>query len=293
MSNSKHMIRFFTFENYHGKRDVGSTRLRAHNLIKYWSEAELYKYGEHPDVLIFQKVYVTFDYKFPINYPEIKILDICDADWKDSPDIFVKETLDAMDAVVTPTESLRDYLQQMTDTPCRVIKDRFDISEFPSPKKHTGRAKKAVWFGYSHNVDTLKYAVPSLERLGLDLIIISDHDPMAYKWARGSEYEKKYKYIKYEHPPYKELQKADICILPEGKRPFDYFKSENKTIIAELCGVPVVKDIESLEKMRDGEARQEHIDKVYGNIKEEYNCVKSIEEYKRLIDEIKRTKTQS
>lgn len=288
MSNDKQMVRFFTFQQYHAKKDVGSTRLRAENLIKYWEGADLYKYGENPDVLIFQKVYITHDYKFPLHFEGIKILDICDPDWKDTPDIFIKETMDAMDAVVVPTEAMRDYLQQMTDTPVRIIKDRFDISEFPRPKKHTKQAKTAVWFGYAHNAVSVKFAMPSLEARGLNLICISNEDPMLYKWANNSQaYEKKYKFIKYTHPPYKDIQRADVCIFPESRRPFDKFKSENKTVISELCGVPVVKDAEELDKMLDSNSRQKHIEENYARLKKDYDCQKSVMEYKRLIDEIK------
>lgn len=283
------MVRFFTFEMYHSKKHIGSTRIRVHNLIKYWDDADLYKYGEKPDVLIFQKVYVTLDYKFPINYKDgIKILDVCDPDWKETPDIFIKETMDAMDAVVVPTETLRAYLQQMTDTPVRIIKDRFDISEFPEPRKHTKEATIATWFGYQHNAEALKFAMPSIEARGLSLRLISNEDPMVFKWTNNqTEYQKKYKFIHYNHPPYKELIKADVCILPDGIRPMDKYKSENKTIIANLCGLPVVKNAEELDKMLDPNARQEHIDSIYANIKEEYNCVKSVAEYKDLIDELK------
>ena len=52
-------VRFMTFEQYHGKRNIGSTRIRVRNLLKHWKEADIYKYGENPDVLIFQKVYMT------------------------------------------------------------------------------------------------------------------------------------------------------------------------------------------------------------------------------------------
>ena len=74
-------VSFFTFEAFHAKSNVGSTKIRVHNLIKYWEEAELYKYGEKPDVMIFQKVYVNKDYKLPVTFPAVKILDICDPDW--------------------------------------------------------------------------------------------------------------------------------------------------------------------------------------------------------------------
>ena len=73
-------VRFMTFEQYHGKRNIGSTRIRVRNLLKHWKEADIYKYGENPDVLIFQKVYMTGEtyrstaYKFHKYFPGTKIV---------------------------------------------------------------------------------------------------------------------------------------------------------------------------------------------------------------------------
>lgn len=286
MSNT---IRFMTFEKYHGKTGIGSTRIRVHNLIKYWDEADLYKFGENPDVMIWQKVYTTFDYKFQEHFKGIQILDICDPDFRDGPDIFIKETLDNMDAVVVPTKNFQELLQPMTDTPVRLIKDRFDLSEFPTPKKHSGKAKTCVWFGYAHNATSLKFAVQSLERRGLDLLVVADEDPTAYRWAdKPDEYMNKYKWVKYQHPEaYNEIQKADICVLPDNIRPWDRLKSENKTVIAQLLGLPVAKDAEQLEQLLEADQRAAAIDAVYGKLKEEYDCHKSIDKYRELIEYIK------
>lgn len=282
-------ICFFTAELFNGKPHIGSTKLRAHNLIKYWDEASLYKYGAKANVMIYQKVYTTFDFKYQEHFKGIQILDICDPDWKDTPDIYITHTMNLMDAVVVPTETMCKYLQQMTKTPVHVIKDRFDISEFPTPKVHSGTLKTAVWFGYSHNADNLKFAIPSLEKRGIKLIVISNEDPHAYRWAldQNEYHDKQYTFVKYNlDTVYSEIQKADVAVFPEGHRPFDRFKSENKTIISQLCGMPVVKNADELEAMMKPEARNEHIASVYGIVKEEYDCRKSVQEYKSLISQI-------
>lgn len=275
--------RFQTYEQYNAKQDIGSTRLRVHNLLKHWPEAGLYKYGENPDVLIFQKVYVTYDYKFPLHFKGLKILDICDPDWKDSPDIFIKETLDAMDGVVTSSQAMADYLQSMTKTPVKLIKDRFELSEFPKPKVHSGPIKKAIWFGYSQNVFSLRFAIRSLEQREISLTILSNDDPMAYRWADSKDYEKLYRYVKYEHPPYEEIQKHDVTVFPIGNRPFDNFKSENKTIISQLCGVPVAQDANQLDKLNDP-AERNKID--YAKLREDYDVKLSVKEYQDFINEL-------
>lgn len=293
MYNDKQMVRFFTFEQYHAKSGVGSTRLRVHNLIKNWQGSGLYKYGEFPDVLIYQKVYATLEYKFPLHFPNIQILDICDPDWTQSPDIFIKETIDAMDAVVVTTEQLREYLQQMTTTPVRVIKDRFDLSEFPKPKVHRGKIKKVVWFGYAHNAESIRFAVPSLEKRDLDLMIVANEDPACWRWANSSrDYEKHYEYVKYrQENVYEVLQEADVCIMMPGIRPLDIFKSENKTVTAQLLGLPVVTNADQLDQLNDPEARNKYIETIYDKLKQEYDVNKSVAEYKELIDEIRRNRT--
>lgn len=286
---SKPIVKFFTFEQYHGKRDVGSSRIRAHNLIKYWDEASLYQYGEYADVMIYQKVYTTYDYKYQQHFKGIQILDVCDPDWKDSPDIFIKETMDLMDAVVVPTPKMKEYLEQMTSTPIHIIKDRFDMEEFPKPKVHDSELTTVVWFGYSHNAESIRFAVPSFERRDLRLIVISNEDPACYRWANDQiKFKDQYLYIKYDHPrAYEHIQLGDVCVMMPGIRPLDVFKSENKTVISELCGVPVITNADDLDKFKTAEARNERIAQVYGKLKKDYDCLESVKEYKALIDEIK------
>lgn len=280
----------FDMSMYHGKKNVGSVKIRVDNLIKYWPEAERYKYGEKPDAMIFQKVYVTQDYRFPIYYPGIKILDICDPDWLEG--VMIKETVDAVDAIVVPTQPLADFIKQLSDKPVRVIKDRFDLSEFPKPKKHTGPVKRVVWFGYAHNAELLKSALPLLEREEIELLVISDKDPMAWQWAshissKAEAYRSKYIYKGYNPETiYKLIQQGDVCILPKGYRPQDVFKSENKTIIANLCGLPVATHDGELADLQDPVHRAEVAKRDYDKAVKDYDCRISVQEYKDLIGEL-------
>lgn len=282
-------IKFFTFAQYHGKRpDPGSVRIRVNNLMKYWKEASLYEYGDDMDVMIFQKVYTTYDYKFINHLNRTKILDVCDPDWTKSPDIYIKETLDNVHAVVVPTKALQKLLQQMTDKPVRIIKDRFDLSEFPARKRHNGKLKTLVWFGYAHNAELLRHAIPSLEERDINLVVISNEDPAPYRWAtKPEDFIKRYTYIKYDDETiYKNIQIGDAVIFPKGYRPEDKYKSENKTVIAQLCGLPVVQSTDDLIEFETAEARTRHIDTIYDKLKQEYDCRLSVKEYKELISEI-------
>lgn len=280
------VVKAFTMEMFHAKQNVGSTKIRVHNLIKYWPDFSLYRYGDLPDVMIFQKVYVGKDYKFPKTLPCIKILDIADPDWLEG--VPIKETVDAMDAITCPTEPLAEFIRQLTDKPVRVIKDRFDLTEFPSRKIHRGQAKTVVWFGYHHNASALKLAVQSIERRGLRLKVIADQDPFASRWAfKPKEFESKYEFVKYQpDTAYLEIQKADICVLPKMNRPQDKFKSENKTVIAQLLGLPVAVNAEELDQLMTAEQRNLNINAMYDKLKQDYDVNKSIKEYKDLIDEI-------
>lgn len=289
---NKLSVRFFSFEKYHNKKNTGSAKIRVQNLIKYWTEADLYKYGEKADVLIFQKVYVQPDFEFPTTYPGIKILDICDPDWLE--DMPIKQTVDAMDAVTVPTKALKDFIEQLTDKPVRIIKDRFDLAEFPSQlKQHTGMAKNVVWFGYSHNARTLKGAINSIKELGLNLTVISNKEPGLMNWGEAIGFDKtKYTFLPFKQDEaYYEISQHDIAILPFGGEPRDRFKSNNKDIVANLCGLPVVKNREELEEMLDPEARNKEVKVKYANAIENYDVKLSVKEMKDLINEISRSKT--
>ena len=275
------MIRFFTYSQFHGKTEpVGSDYIRSHQLIKYWPEAALYKYGENPEALIFQKVFMSQDYQFPKHFQGKKILDICDPMWLEGHAIV--ETVHVMDAVTCPTEALAEYMRQFHSNVV-VIKDRFDLEMIPKPKKHIQKAKTVVWFGYSHNADALRAAIPLIERLGLNLRIISNDDPIVNRWGMRPK-DAWYKFVKYEEATiYDELQKCDFAILPDGNRPEDRFKSNNKTIKAQLAGLPVAKTPEEVELYMDAKARQKWFDDNYAEIAREYDVRNSVNEMKELI----------
>lgn len=278
------MIRFFTYSQFHGKQEpVGSDYIRVHQLIKYWPDAGLYKYGEFPDCLIFNKVFVSQDYKFPKHFENKKILDIADPMWLEGHNIV--ETCQAMDAVTCPTEALAEYIRQF-HTNVVVVPDRFDLDAIPKPKEHKGKAKTVVWFGYSHNSELLKPAIPIIESLGLNLLIISNDDPIANRWGIKPKKEW-YKYIKYDEATiYQDLQKADFAVIPDGFRPEDKFKSNNKTIKANLAGLPVAKTKEDVELYMSGEARQDWFNHNYDIIAKEYDVRNSVKQMQELIESL-------
>ena len=280
------IVRAFTYSKYHGKPPVGSTRLRVHQLIKYWPEYKEYRYGEKSDVMIFQKVYVQNDWKWPAKIEGLKILDICDPDWLEGQP--VRETLDAMDGVTCPTKAMAEFLAQLTDKPIKVIPDRHDLELVPPLKKHRGHLNSAVWFGYRQNADLLKSAIPVIERLGLELTVISNEDPFVHQWADPKNI-KNYHFLKFdEETILSDLAKYDVAILPKGNRPQDRFKSNNKTTLAWLAGLPVVQDAEQLEAMITPTARDRVASVCYNKAIKEYDVKLSVIDMKGFIDELQR-----
>ena len=277
-------VRFFTFSQYHNKKPVaGSTNIRVNQLIKYWPGADLYQYGEFPETLIFQKVYIAEDYKWPAHFEGVKILDVCDPDWLEG--VAIVESAHAMDAITCPTEPLAEFMRQFHRN-VHVVPDRFDIDVLPDPKVHKGEAKTVVWFGYSHNAECLKPAVNKILELGLNLIVISNDDPMIQRWTT-LEKDDFYTYIKYdEETIYEDLKKADFALLPEGSRPVDIFKSNNKTIKANLAGLPVARTAEDMDLYMAESARIEWQKKNYNKIEEDYDVRKSVEEMQQIIKDI-------
>lgn len=279
------VIKHFNYSQFHGKNPpVGSTYIRMIQMEKYWPELKAYQYGEKVDVMIFQKVYVSEDYKLHKHLDAFTILDICDPDWMEGVNIV--ETCQSVDVVTCPTQALADFLSQFSKKVV-VIPDRFDVEVIPPPKRHRGRAKRIVWFGYSHNAENLKPALRLIEELGLKITIISNDDPIISRWgvSNAKDY---YDYVKYdEETIYQELQKADFAVLPDGLRPQDKYKSNNKTIKANLAGLPVAKTPEEVNLYMDGQARQQWVVDNYEQIKRDYDIRRSVEQYKELIDETK------
>jgi len=92
--NKNYRCGLLTFEQWYGKEDMGSSRIRGHWIINNWKEAELFKQGEKYDVVIFQKCY-WLDYVKA--FKGIKILDLCDPDWLDTVPII--DIIDNVDAI--------------------------------------------------------------------------------------------------------------------------------------------------------------------------------------------------
>jgi hypothetical protein len=262
------------------KNSVGSSRIRARWLYDRWDGAEEYKIGKEYDVLIFQKVY--WDLMMD-EFKGIKILDLCDPDWLDGRDVF--KYIAKADAVVTSTPALADAIQKLTTVPTVCIPDRVALEEHePKHGKHIGKAKNAVWFGYSGNFKYATATLPFLKEKGLHLTIVADRE------VSLPDTDVDYTFVKYKYPNiHGIIAYSDMAILPEtASVDFKgYFKSDNKTLQSWALGVPVVKLPPDLDRFMDGEEREKERLLRLDEIETKHDVRLSVMEYQKLINMIK------
>lgn len=277
-----------TFEQFHGKKEVGSSRIRGHWILKHWKdagedigEAELYRYGAHYDTVIYQKAYFVEHAKA---FKGIKILDVCDPDWMHWSCRFMEMVVE-VDAITTSSVELAKSIAKFTDKSVYFVPDRVDLESLPAPKVHAGEAKTAVWYGYSHNFSILDSSIKALHENKLELIVISDNvyvQPAAFK-------------IKVTNYPFSQhhlddIQRGDIVLNPKYTKGKWKYKSDNKTFIARALGVPVAHTEEELIALIPEEARIKASLDGLKSAKEEYDVRLSVIDYKDVIAEIQKTK---
>lgn len=284
---------FLTMEQFFGKKDIGSSRIRARWIYELWDKvgpdigsAEEFKIGGKYDTIVFQKVYWP---EYAEKFEGVKILDLCDADWLEWGHRIV-QTLEVCDAVTCSTQAIADHMKTLTDKPVFIVPDRerLDLIEGKF-KQHEGDAKWVVWYGYNHNIDALDSAFPIINDLGLNLIVISNkpyHPPANSK-------------IEVKNLPWSlanvdnDLLKADIVLNPRLGTGNWKFKSNNKTIHAWALGLPVAHNDKELRSFIPAEARIEEATRRRAEIEREYNTEQSVAQLKDIIQQLHDAKSGS
>lgn len=275
-------VGFITMEKNENRKpnSVGSSRIRAKWVWKHWDEAEEYQIGEKYDVMIFQKAYWGSMLE---SFKGIKIFDICDPDWLDQRPVV--KVMNLCDAVTTSTEALAKFLRKIF--PGKIITcvhDRIDLTEHTLIKKHEGKAKSCVWFGYSGNAGALDRAIDHLIERNLSLTVISDkpyEPPRTIKPFKVVNLPYRYESI------YRDLVANDIVLLPELLSLRGKFKSNNKTLTAWALGMPVAKIPEDLDEFSSPIAREREGTLRRKQIEAEWDVKFSVKDYKKLIVKIK------
>jgi len=279
-------IGFLGFDQFHGKFNIGSSTIRCDWPIRYWPEAERFVMGNKYDVVIYQKAYWIDHMKA---FKGIKILDLCDPDWLQF-NIRIVEAMQEVDAITCSSIKLAEFVTQMTDKPVWVIPDRVDLAEHRKQKQHENRAQTLVWFGYSHNFDSLNQCMMPISKLGLDMIVISEkpyHPPPSfvkkvditnYAWSAETVND--------------DILKGDIVLNPKLSNLRFKYKSDNKTVKSWALGMPVAVNDQEMKYFIDPVHRQEEAKQRLQQVKEQYNVENSVAEYKNLIAEICQTNTE-
>lgn len=281
-------IGFSTMEKSENRplNSVGSSRIRARWVSKYWSDifpedqAEEFMAGRQYDVLVFQKDYWR---TMMIQFKGIKIFDICDPDWLEPRPVI--ESIELCDACTTSTPALANYIKKFVkDKPVICIPDRVDLEEHLPRGEHQGKAQSIVWFGYAHNANYLFKTFDFILENDLELTIISEIPVVI---PRGFE-NMKHKWIKYNYESlHEELKRHDMVLLPTTEDDLrGSFKSNNKVLTAWALGLPVVQSADDLERFMDPEERNKERAKRLEEVSQKWDVRLSVKEYKDLIEQI-------
>ncbi|MCK5492517.1 MAG: hypothetical protein KAJ14_05340, partial [Candidatus Omnitrophica bacterium] len=87
-----------------------------------------------------------------------------------------------------------------------------------------------------------------------------------------------------------EILKADFALLPEDTRPRGRFKSKNKPYTAWSLGMPVATNPQEVKRFLDPKEREKEAQFRLAEIREKFDVKKSVEEFKQLIEQIKKQK---
>jgi len=288
-------IGILTFEQFQGKVNIGSTRIRVKWPLNYWPEAEEYIIGKKYQTIILQKAYwlegLEFLEQFAPNQ-HIKILDICDADWLHWG-TRVMQVIANCDAVTTSTVEQAEFLAKYTDKPIWCIPDRIDFNLIGDTKKQHSDlpSTTAVWYGYSENYPMLDSAITALVKHGITNLIVIANSRSPYVLPAGVSGK-----IQLSNLPWTaetvndDILKADIVINPKSNKGRWRFKSNNKTINAWALGMPVAHTDTELADLIDPAKRNAEAQYRYQFVRDNYDVRDSVTEYTNLINELKQTK---
>jgi hypothetical protein len=290
-SNNAYRIGITTFEQTRKFRvDMGSSRIRAHWLIKHWRQAELFTLGRMYDCVIFQKVY-WLDYAR--HFSGLKILDLCDPDFLNWRCPF-KQMMDYCDAVTTSTEPLAQFARLYTSKPVRCVPDRLDLQWFDGLRKThqgLGGTKTVAWYGYSTNFPMLEAAIPALLKLGLETLIVIADPAAPYQLPSEAQGRIRLVNLSWDLKTVNaNLLGADLVINWRSAQGRWRFKSNNKTISAWALGLPVAHDECELASLMTESSRVAEADKRLEEVRDQWDVRDSVREYVELIDELERSR---
>lgn len=252
-----------------GPIEWGSARMRCYWPARYMDDATVVQFGEElpkgADVYIWQKQAHTGAIDLLENARHY--WDVCDPMWWFSPKEST-EILRRMDGVVASNEPLLDdLLRWVTDyTPLsgqggHTIPDRLELSHFHTHRQHRDVFPlRIIWYGVAQNRIALHAAIPTLERFAangyhLELTVMDDRPDAEFRVSeRFSVFHTRWEL----DAEVDVIAGHDVALLPPYPGKWGEVKSNNKTITAYACGLPVTEGIEyrELEALWDADTRQ-------------------------------------
>lgn len=277
-------VGIMTFEQFHGRVNIGSSRIRGTWLTNYWEEAERFVMGKEYDVIIFQKAYWV---EYAKAFKGIKILDLCDPDFLYF-NYKTMEMIEECDAITTSTKALKETVERFTDKPVVFIPDRMDLDYHNEYKVHKGEADTLVWFGYDTNFKLLETAISFIAKNKLKLIVISNKDyilPLGFESIKLKNYRWNVETVN------RNIIKGDIVLNPSSLKGKWKYKSENKTITSYLLNMPVASDPERILELLNPIVRAKVAEESRKWAIEHYDVKLSVEEFKKLINVLQNDRT--
>jgi len=276
-------VAFATMEKIENRpaNSVGSSRIRARWLIDHWPDAEEYMVGRKYNAMIFQKCYWE---EMLVNFPGIKIFDICDPDWLEPRPVI--ESIEHCHLAVTSTEPLAVYLRKFTTKPVIHIPDRINLDEHKEIKKdHKDTPLSAVWFGYGQNQHYLIKTLDFLIDRGIALTVISNK---AFDLPKGFEKLKLTNINYFYETLHEELIKHDFALLPSTDKHDlkGQFKSNNKLTTCWALGLPVVQEPDDLERLWPKQARIDESAQKIQLVKDRFDVKISVKQYQVILENL-------
>lgn len=223
---------------------IASDRIRGRWIMNFCPEMEEWREGQEYDAVIFHTPSAMIEKTHCL-----KILDVCDPMWHNVEEF--RRRVKSVDGIVACTEELRVQVEQIIQKPVTVIGDGHYFPHYETKvlNGHGSRAKTVVWFGYADNASSLVPLLPFLVAKGLQIKFISERNPFP---GHTNLHFCRWNLENYVH----DISQADFAVLPSNKS----YKSNNKDITAMLCGIPVAKTAEDVERLMDPAERRKEME---------------------------------
>jgi hypothetical protein len=202
---------------------------------------------EH-DVYVFQKLANAGQMRALKTLGKRVIWDVCDPSWWFQPEE-ARAVANEAEVIVASNAGLAEDFSAWAGKPCAVIPDRMELQHFDKQREHADETPvRLIWFGVSVNRLCLWAAYANLARLranGHDVsLTVMDNSPKhgigfeelptsCVRWSLETEVEV--------------LAQHDIALLPPYPGPWAGVKSNNKTLTAWACGLPVTQGVDYAE----------------------------------------------